>query len=635
MNTDRSLLSVLAALVLLPLFMGAGPAEQAVPTRWALLIGISDYIHLEDVAGGDLPGAERDARVMRDVLIQKWGFPQENVRVLLNREATRAAIEEGLTDWLPSVVGPADHVTVFFAGHGSQMWDENGDEDDGLDETIAPADVRPENTDFDISDDQFGEWLAGIPTDNVVVYLDNCNSGTGTREVTPFSRTRMLGRDLSALERPASLARRAVGDAEDESGFDAGSGTVLELAAAQPHQAAVDAYFPAEAGGEAFHGGAFTTFLVRELWRSPTGTSYEEVFEGVRESLQQNRFEQDPYLSEDVTLKSEPVFHAEGATNPATETALPILVVDGTRTELGGGQSLGITTGSVFASTSGEARLRVEAVAPERAVARVVEGSVEEGDRVRMVGYRLPRLPLRVNVGEVDSASRDAVAAGVSELESVEVVDDPDAFSHLLLRRRGDSIRVVGLDGAVRRTVPVGRSGSTDLVTHLEKEAASKQLGDIVNPSQDFRLDVAVADGRRVLGLGETVSFRARSSRAGYLTLVDLGTDGRVTVLYPNRYEPENRIAAGETYTFPSPEMGFEIQAQPPPGRGTVQAFLTPRPLDLPSVTGSSDFTSGGVLLAEQISEAVTGAAGRVEGSPDAIRLDTWGTAFTSYEIEP
>ncbi|MFP3947216.1 MAG: DUF4384 domain-containing protein [Longimicrobiales bacterium] len=633
---NRWIHPVLAALALVPLFMGAGPAEQAVPTRWALVVGISDYIHLEDVAGGDLPGAERDARVMRDVLIQKWGFPTENVRVLLNRQATRSAIEEGLTGWLPSVVGPADHVTVFFAGHGSQMWDQNGDEDDGLDETIAPADVRTENTDFDISDDQFGEWLAGIPTDNVVVYLDSCNSGTGTREVTPFSRTRMLERDLSALERPANPARRAVGDAEDESGFDAGSGVVLELAAAQPHQAAVDAYFPAEAGGEAFHGGAFTTFLVRELWRAPTGTSYEEVFEGVRESLQQNRFEQDPYLSEDVTLKSRPVFSAEGAGDPATETALPVLTVEGSGAELGGGQSLGITTGSVFASTSGGARLLVETVAPERAVARVVEGSVEEGDRVRMVGYRLPRLPLRVNVGEVDSTTRDAVAAGVSELESVEVVDDADVFSHLLLRRRGDSIRVVGLDGAVRRTVPVGGSGSAGLVSHLEKEAASKQLGDIDNPSQDFQLDVAVADGRRTLGLGETVSFRARSGTDGYLTLVDLGTDGRVTVLYPNRYEPENRIAAGETYTFPSPEMGFEIQAQPPSGRGTVQAFLTTRPLDLASVTaGGDDFASGGVLLAEQISEAVVRAAGTVEGSRDAIRLDSWGTAFTSYEIEP
>ena len=31
----------------------------------------------------------------------------------------------------------ADIATIFYAGHGSQMWDESGDEDDGLDETLA------------------------------------------------------------------------------------------------------------------------------------------------------------------------------------------------------------------------------------------------------------------------------------------------------------------------------------------------------------------------------------------------------------------------------------------------------------------------------------------------------------------
>ena len=362
-------------------------------------MGITDYIHLGDEPGGDLPGAERDARVMRDVLVQRWGFPSGNVRGLLNGEATRSAIQEGLTGWLPSVVQPGDHVTVFFAGHGSQMWDESGDEDDGLDETIAPADVRPETTEFDISDDEFGEWLTGLPTDNVVVYLDNCNSGTGTRDVTPFARTRRLERDLSAVERPETMSRRALPGQEDRTGFDAGTGRVLELAAAQPHQAAVDAYFPGEGEADSFHGGAFTTFLVRELWKAPVTATYEEVFRRVRESLERNRFEQDPYLSEEVSMKSAPVFHAEGAGPTTSEAALPVVSADGGRAELGGGQSLGVTTGSVFETTGG-GRLVVESVTPERSAVRVASGSVDEGERARMTAYRFPRAPLRVNVGE-------------------------------------------------------------------------------------------------------------------------------------------------------------------------------------------------------------------------------------------
>lgn len=71
----------------------------------------------------------------------RGGFPESNVRMLLNHDATRDAIEDGITDWLVGNARPGDSVVIFYAGHGSQMWDEDGDEDDGLDETIAPADV--------------------------------------------------------------------------------------------------------------------------------------------------------------------------------------------------------------------------------------------------------------------------------------------------------------------------------------------------------------------------------------------------------------------------------------------------------------------------------------------------------------
>ncbi|MCA9298553.1 MAG: caspase family protein, partial [Phycisphaerales bacterium] len=291
----KRLLSVFALAAVVPL-LAFGPADRIEPTHWAFIVGISDYIKLQDVEGGDLPGAEHDARGIRDVLIMKGRIPESNIRMLLNQEATRAAIEEGITGWLATNARPGDNVVIFFAGHGSQMWDESGDEDDGLDETIAPADVDPTRTEFDISDDTFNTWLTHLPTENVVVILDNCNSGTGTRDVTPFSRGRLLARDLDAIEKPASVARRALPGQVDQTGFDAGGRRVLELAAAQPHQVAVDAFFPAAEGAESFHGGAFTTFLVRELWKASSDDTYEDVFENAYEALKRNRFQQDPYL---------------------------------------------------------------------------------------------------------------------------------------------------------------------------------------------------------------------------------------------------------------------------------------------------------------------------------------------------
>lgn len=617
-------LAVLLAVVPLLAF---GPAERTAPTHWAFIVGISDYINFDDAEGGDLPGAEHDARGVRDALITKAGFPEANIRMVLNQDATRAALEEGITGWLTANARPGDNVVIFYAGHGSQMWDESGDEDDGLDETLAPADVDPRDTSFDISDDTFGEWLTSLPTTNVVVVLDNCNSGTGTRDVTPFSRSRQLGRDINAIAKPATVSRRALPGQEDKTGFDAGSARVLELAAAQPYQAAVDAYFPATDGTEAFHGGAFTTFLLRELWRAPAKATYEEIFANVREALKRNRFQQDPLLSEDVPLKAMPLFYVEGGGGGVADASLPVQSVSGGTAELAGGVALGITTESVF-ETAGGARLVVEAVGQSSSTARIASGRAREGDRARLVGYRYASEPLRVNVAGIDTETAQALAQALGATRDVVVVQEQNAFSHLLVRRRGNEIRVVGADGFVRHDgLPLGAGGADELAGRLRQEAAAKRLADMENPAQSFGVNIRLEGGKTAFGIGETVSFHATSERAGYLTLVDLGTDGKVVMLFPNAHQPAMKIAAGQTLSFPTEDMGFELQIFPPAGRGMVRAFVTPEPLDVPM---EGEYPEGDERFAAAIAAAVQRAAGAVDG---AVRLDTWSTASLVYDI--
>ena len=139
---DRRLAYLTLMVGILPL-LAFGPQERTDLTRWALIVGISDYINLEAGEGGDLPGAAPDALRVRDALVMAQGFPEENIRLLLNHDATKAAIQESITEWMSDNVRPGDNVVIWFSGHGSQLWDEDGDEDDGLDETLAPADVIP------------------------------------------------------------------------------------------------------------------------------------------------------------------------------------------------------------------------------------------------------------------------------------------------------------------------------------------------------------------------------------------------------------------------------------------------------------------------------------------------------------
>jgi hypothetical protein len=623
----RRFASIAAVLAALPL-LAFGPQEQTALTHWALLIGISDYVHFADVEGGDLPGAEHDARRVRDVLVMKDYVPEENIRLLLNHDATRAAIEDGI-GWLAENARPGDNVTIFFAGHGSQMWDEDGDEEDGLDETLAPADVLAASTENDISDDTFNDWLSRLRTDNVVVILDNCNSGTGTRDVTPFSRGRLLGRDLSQIARPAAAARRAIGAQQDDTGFDAAGVRVLELASAQPNQVAVDAFFPASGASEAFHGGAFTTFLVQQLWKAPSELTYEQVFEQAYEALKRNRFQQEPYLSRDVELKDRPLFFVEGVVRGSSEVSLPVTGVANGRAQLGAGLGLGITQGSVF-ETEGGARLVVESVAQRTTTARVASGSVAVGESALLRALRYEASPLLVSVSALETRLVTALGAQLDGAAGVQLVEREDAFAHLIVRRGGDELRVVGSDGFLRHS-GIGRdaAGIERLAAVLRKEAASKRLGDMDNPAQGFGVRLELLGGATSIGIGEEIAFSVEAERDGYLTLVDLGTDGTVAMLLPNADIPSVRVRAGQTLSYPEPGGSLVFTALEPAGTGLVRAFVTPEPLGI-AIPAGEDYAFGGEAFAAQVAAALAAAAGELGG---AVRLDSWGTASVVYEI--
>jgi hypothetical protein len=626
-STTRRLAGFGVMTTLLPL-LAFGPQERTALTHWAFIVGISDYINLGEGEGGDLAGPEHDARRVRDVLVVRQGFPEENVRMLVNHDATKAAIEDGITGWLVENARPGDNVVIYYSGHGSQMWDEDGDEDDGLDETLAPADVIPSDTRFDISDDEFNSWLGMLPTDNVIVLLDNCNSGTGTRDVTPFSAGRLLARDLDELERPAGATRRALpGQSEDETGFDSDETRVLELAAAQPFQVAVDALFPAVEGREEFHGGAFTTFMVQQLWKAPDGMTYEEVFEQAYEALKRNRFQQDPYISDDVSLKDFPLFFIDGETEGRGEMALPVTQSSGSTAQLGAGLALGVTPGSIFQTDAG-ARMVVSSVGQRATSVDVVSGSVSEGDRARLVAHVYGDSPLLVNVASIDTRLAEALAAAMGSGTSVRLLEGENQFSHLIVRRRGDELRVIGSDGFARHEgISAAPDAMGDLATLLGKEAAAKSLGDMDNPAQSFGFSVSLLDERTAFGLGEDIGFIIESDRDGYVTLVDLGTDGTVAMLLPNEDEPSMQIRAGQRLAYPAGDIAFE--ALPPAGGGMVRAFLTERPLDI-TIPAGELFASGGAAFAAEITEALKRAAGLDGG---AVRLESWGTASVVYEI--
>ena len=79
---------------------------------WALVIGINDYRY-----ASPLEYARNDAEAVCDLLTHRFNFPEANVILLTDEEATRDKIMVAL-DALESNVADDDRVLVFFAGHG-------------------------------------------------------------------------------------------------------------------------------------------------------------------------------------------------------------------------------------------------------------------------------------------------------------------------------------------------------------------------------------------------------------------------------------------------------------------------------------------------------------------------------------
>lgn len=133
----------------------------------------------------DLPGLNYDIEEM-ERFARKLGFADENIKKLTGESVTLANIEFQFTDYLSDNVNESDRVFIYYSGHGLQVPDRSGDEDDRRDEALSMYDLAPAESGWDgvLIDDRFAELLRGLSSNHVVVVVDACHSGTVTRSFT-------------------------------------------------------------------------------------------------------------------------------------------------------------------------------------------------------------------------------------------------------------------------------------------------------------------------------------------------------------------------------------------------------------------------------------------------------------------
>ncbi len=155
--------------------------------RLAVIVGVSDYQN--DIIP-DLEGPQYDAKRMYELLTGKngYGFPKENVCLLLNSDATTAAFVNAFQKGLVQRAQKGDVAVVYYAGHGSQKVDTTGTEADGLNETFLFHDARVGKV-RDFVDNKMNRLLKRLyqKTTNIVAIFDMCNAMSATRDVAKSS----------------------------------------------------------------------------------------------------------------------------------------------------------------------------------------------------------------------------------------------------------------------------------------------------------------------------------------------------------------------------------------------------------------------------------------------------------------
>ncbi len=140
---------------------------------FAVVIGIENY--RRGLPRANFAGS--DARLVSDYLSKALGYPEENIVMLLNENATHADITKYLEQWLGSKVDREGTVFVYYSGHGAP----NARTGDAY---LVPYDGDPafiEKTGYSLKKMYTG--LGRLPAKEIIVALDSCFSGAGDRSV--------------------------------------------------------------------------------------------------------------------------------------------------------------------------------------------------------------------------------------------------------------------------------------------------------------------------------------------------------------------------------------------------------------------------------------------------------------------
>ncbi|HEY1112587.1 MAG TPA: caspase family protein [Chitinophagaceae bacterium] len=351
----------------------------------ALIIGIDVYKPEGEAATGtgrvqwtNLDGCVNDATSVRDLVLARYGFPAAQAATLFNGEASRERIIAGLQR-LISESKKGDVVFIYYAGHGSQVYNSLSKEADKKDETMVPADAYKGAA--DIRDKELAGYFNQLLDKGVLltVIFDSCHSGSVGRgllteppKVRYIEESKQDARDASEPVRPESRGALIFSAAQD-----------FEFAKEQRDENNIP------------HG-AFTVALLKALQQLSPDAPVSHIYSSVTAIMKYYGKTQEPVLAANSERKAGTLFGLPRGTIRNRFT-IATSRIEAKGVELQGGYAFGLSEGVKLSALNGKDTLEiVQMRGANKSLARVLTGepkSIAPGTLFEVVNWASGKAP--------------------------------------------------------------------------------------------------------------------------------------------------------------------------------------------------------------------------------------------------
>ena len=337
-----------------------------------LIIGIDNYINAAGVPFHSLDGCVNDAKAVKGILMSRFGFKNNEIKIMLDQEASRDSILKAMIG-LAKESSKGDIIFIYYAGHGVNLLNSRSDKK-GFSQGILAADIFRKESSVVIDHDQKRIFNQIIKNKAILTVVYDCCYSEGNSKAAMIREIDTTGNNRGNIftEFPprtvelndsleAMINRSIPFDDEDlKDGIkvkrpqDIPDSKYLFLAATtleeESHERRDLVNLP--------HG-VFTTAFVEVMKTNRADIPAREIFEKIKKRLKdQYTIEQQPQLLSDPARLQMNFLGTKAITFPSI-TKVKITNINHDQISFDGGWAMGITPGNILKSVDKKTTIKI------------------------------------------------------------------------------------------------------------------------------------------------------------------------------------------------------------------------------------------------------------------------------------